>query len=635
MHISETTRFIHVHTPCYAIALAKDRPFIGYLGVESGARKRGHQDFNLLRPGPGGVILPNDDRPATGSAQRESAAVAYEQVMYEGGRCACRVEFVDDRAFVVRLKAIEGDLPAELLRIAFAPSRSPMSFWAIPRDWRGPRQPCNWDLMEPSVCEADFNLPGLATFPDYGTMRIDCDADAVRVTERMVPDPANTGLNLGLGNAGHHNVRTALHHGHFDLCFVAERPVREVVITFRVEEEKYPQIAGCDFSGDRWAGLRRLWMNSFTLSPMSLTMGDNPILPGTGHLSIHWKSDMAVYTPPLVEGVRVIDFVRNSLERTFTEFTDADGRMDGYGWENGACNLIALHDYLLASGDWAFVQRHLPTVKKVIEYNLSLDADGDGLLEAAYHGNHFRDEKTSLNWWDAFAFGHKDAYGNLVFHQAFRRIRPVLTKLGESALVERLDAFLAAFRQSFHRTFYNPETGVYAGWVSRDGRMHDYMFTFIAAMAINERLIEGEPARQMLQRLLDALERGGYGEFRYGVPGPAIPVDPDDRTTWGPMADWGQYENGGFCGQTAYHFILALYRVGMREQADRILFNMLKTFDELPTHSGLNPGFTQSVDWRNRDGHPCGYNYLADNYVFLLAAVEGYFGVERAELPAD
>ena len=281
--------------------------------------------------------------------------------------------------------------------------------------------------------------------------------------------------------------------------------------------------------------------------------------------------------------------------------------------------------------DLEFARRHLATVQRVIEFNLALDCDADGILEASYHGNHFRDPKTSLNWWDAFAFGHKDAYGNLVYYSAFRRVREVLARLAGAdlgALLDRIDSFLDRFPSAFHDTFFNPETGVYAGWISRDGRVHDYMFTFITAMAVNEGVAPADAARGMMQRLLDQLEKSGYGEYRFGVPGPAIPVAVEDRSDWGPMADWGRYENGGFCGQTAYHFLMALYRVGMREQADRILFSMLHTFETMPTHSGLTTRFTESWDWRTRDGEPCGYNYLADNYVFLLAAVEGHFGVE-------
>jgi hypothetical protein len=92
------------------------------------------------------------------------------------------------------------------------------------------------------------------------------------------------------------------------------------------------------------------------------------------------------------------------------------------------------------------------------------------------------------------------------------------------------------------------------------------------------------------------------------------------------MGRWGVYENGGLCGQAAYYFLLALYRKGLREEADRILFSMLDTFERMPTHSGVFPGYNRSCDWRTKEGLPCGYNYLADNYYFLLAAITGHFG---------
>ena len=90
------------------------------------------------------------------------------------------------------------------------------------------------------------------------------------------------------------------------------------------------------------------------------------------------------------------------------------------------------------------------------------------------------------------------------------------------------------------------------------------------------------------------------------------------------MSKWPVYEDGGLCGQNAYHFIQALYKSGMRKEADMILFRMLDTFESGPTHSGLMPGYMKSIDWRTKDGNPSGYNYLADNYYFLLAAIKGH-----------
>jgi hypothetical protein len=610
-------------SPYLALAVRKTAPQIGFLNIESGGRSRQHLDKNLLRPGFGGEILP--DQELNFSGEQETS------LNYANNTITGHITCPDDRSFKLVFHTGE-TLTGTLFRVAFAPNIAPPSLWAKPCHWDRLPDPLDADPFDPPSFLRDFHPPGLISLPEYGLLRCESSTPNLKIRETLNPDAANIGMNLGLKNLGGHNNRRAFHHGRFEFSFELTEPVTDVELTFTVIPEIYPQIPGCDLDAPQWDGFKRHWMSNFTLNPPTLSLGDNPILHGLGHLAIHWKSDLSVLTPELLPGISLHEFFKQALELTFTQHTAANGQMTGYGWENGACNLIALHAYLVGTGDWAFARKYLPTIQKVIEYNLALDQDNDGLLEAAYHGNHFRDEKTSLNWWDAFSFGHKDAYGNLVYYEAFRRSLPILERLDQPDIVTRLEDFLTKFRANFHSTFFNPETGVYAGWISRDGRVHDYMFTFISAMAINAGLVVDSQGREMMQRLLDQLVESGYGDFKYGVPGPAIPVHPDDRSDWGPMADWGQYENGGFCGQTAYHFILALYRVGLREQADKILFNMLETFENLPTQSGLTTRFTESWDWRTKDGRPCGYNYLADNYVFLLAAIQGHFGIDLPKL---
>jgi len=605
-----------------AIALKQTAPHVAFWSIESGGRSRRYLDRNLLKPGYGGEIMPGHE--LTFLADHGQGLT----FGFSTGECYCSCP--DERTFSLIFHA-STDMSGTLFRLAFAPDVTPPSLWAKPLKWEQVPDPLRVDPFQPQPCEREFISPGVISFPEFGLLR--CESNrTVTIREMLIPDPSNAGMNLGFTNLGDHNNRLAFQHGRFEYSFELAEPAREVELTFTVLPELFPQLPGCDFSDKKWDGLKRSWMNNFTLHPPTLSLGDNPILNGLGHLAIHWKSDLSVFTPALLPGISLQRFFRNALELTFTQHTAENGKMTGYGWENGACNLIALHAYLGGTHDWDFACQHLQTICKIVEYNLALDQDDDGILEAEYHGNHFRDEKTSLNWWDAIAFGHKDAYGNLVYHQAFRRIIPILKRLEQPRLVTQLEVFLAKFRANFHRTFFNPETGVYAGWVSRDGRMHDYMFTFITAMAVNEGLVDQDSARNMLSRLLDQLVENGYGDFKYGVPGNALPIHPDDRSDWAPMADWGQYQNGGFCGQTAYHFILALYRAELREQADQILFRMLDTFDTWPTQSGLTTRFTESCDWRTKDGLPCGYNYLADNYVFLLAAIQGHFGIELPEI---
>jgi len=139
-------------------------------------------------------------------------------------------------------------------------------------------------------------------------------------------------------------------------------------------------------------------------------------------------------------------------------------------------------------------------------------------------------------------------------------------------------------------------------------------------MAINENLVPATRGRALMRRLLTQMDRGGYDGV-YGVPGNLEPIDPADTIKWPVLAAWGRYENGGLCGMAAGHLLKALDHVGLEQEADRIFFAMLHTFENDRTHSGPMPGYGQSIDWRTRNGLPCGYNYLADNYYFLIAGM--------------
>ena len=159
--------------------------------------------------------------------------------------------------------------------------------------------------------------------------------------------------------------------------------------------------------------------------------------------------------------------------------------------------------------------------------------------------------------------------------------------------------------------------------------MHDYMFTFAVSMAIDEGLIPQEQGKEMLLILLKKMEEQGYGDLRYGIPGNVLPVADPDTIHWPCMSDWGRYENGGLCDMNGFHFLTAMYKVGLTEEADAIFKAILHTYDTQFTHTGLMPGYVQSVDWRTKEGNRCGYNYLADNYYFLLAAYTGKAGIDH------
>jgi len=101
--------------------------------------------------------------------------------------------------------------------------------------------------------------------------------------------------------------------------------------------------------------------------------------------------------------------------------------------------------------------------------------------------------------------------------------------------VKKIEAHIKRFESNFNKIFFNKSTGVYAGWTTRNGKNHDYMFTFLSAMPINEGLVDLKRARAILEKMLNRMKEIGYAGFKYGIPGPLYSVAKKDRCTWEPM----------------------------------------------------------------------------------------------------
>jgi GH15 family glucan-1,4-alpha-glucosidase len=263
-----------------------------------------------------------------------------------------------------------------------------------------------------------------------------------------------------------------------------------------------------------------------------------------------------------------------------------------------------------------------------------MDKDGDGLFEYPVSGNSgIWDKKFSMhaaNWWDDIGFGNKDAYSNALAYHGLLGMADLARRANQSEDARLYDARAEKLRSEYLKTFYNPATGVLAGWKSADGQLHDYYFTFVNGVAITYGLVPPDKANQIMDRLLAKIREVGYTHFEYGLPGNLIPIRRDDyleaRQAWGggtreDGSDGFQiYENGGATACYAYFTIEALYQLGRRKDADAILFPMLKAFED-GGFQGEGPN-GRSYDWKAWDGTPYGYEgLLVDGYMTLLAVL--------------
>ena len=292
-------------------------------------------------------------------------------------------------------------------------------------------------------------------------------------------------------------------------------------------------------------------------------------------------------------------------------------------------------DYVQGSGDKAWLRRNYRGVKKWADALLAMDRNGNGLVKSAGSGNAYalgEKDQTVSNWWDDIDFGHEDAYANALAYRAISELATVVDALGNRADAARYRAAAEKLRTAFFPAFYNPATGILAGWRSADGQLHDHWFLFVNAIAIHYGLVPPDKAAAIMDRLLAKMKQVGYTRFELGLPGNLMPVPLQDyrrNMTWrwggGKKADGSEgfqhYENGGATACFAYFTLAALYDLGRREEADRILWPMLGAFDRNEFEGrDIN---SRSKDWKSWDGAPFGYEgYLVRQLLHPLGLLD-------------
>ena len=203
--------------------------------------------------------------------------------------------------------------------------------------------------------------------------------------------------------------------------------------------------------------------------------------------------------------------------------------------------------------------------------------------------------------------------------------------IGQREDAARYRAAADKLRHAYYKTFYNPATGILAGWRSADGELHDYWFLLVNGAAIHYGLIEKDKANAIMDRLLAKMKEVGFTRFDLGLPGNLAPVAMRDyrelraRFGGGEKEDGSEgfqhYENGGATACFAYFTLAALYDLGRREEADRILLPMLGPFDR-NDFEGRDPATTESRTGNPGTAPPWGYEgFLSDNYYALLAVL--------------
>jgi hypothetical protein len=457
-------------------------------------------------------------------------------------------------------------------------------------------------------------VPALMHFPGQGSVRLTASVPDLGLTYSS--DRRQSTATLSLPGATYEH--------------------RRVVYTLEVTAI-YPDVPGI---GDdpRFDAFRRNWLNGLQLNPSLQALANNTA-SDTCAFCYYEFADIAALTPPLAQGLTALDIVRQTLDRMLA---------GGFAY-----GLAAVPDHPTATSDTfpsmviaaancvrkgrsdAWLAANYDGIRGWAESMLATDADGDGLIKYCVSGNSgiWSDGFPKLrpsNWWDTIGFGHEDAYANALAYRALGDMAMMAKRLGKTADQVRYRTAANKLRDIFHERFYNPETGVLGGWRSADGQLHDYYFLWVNGIAIHYGLIEKSQANAIMDKLLAKMQEVGYDKFNMGLPGNLITVALKDYVHKAADGHYGggvrpdnfdgfqNYENGGATGSFALFTLAALYDLGRKAEADKILFPMLDEYGRCGFEGRDAQG--RSNDWRRWDGTPMGYEgYLTDNYYALLA----------------
>lgn len=483
----------------------------------------------------------------------------------------------------------------------------------------------NDNASGPGVCEV--LLPAILHFPDEGSFRISVESKKIK-----------------------------------SLGYVADRyQTKTLQISFPPATQADPDVkyrwevvsihpGAKDIETDaRFDGFRRDWLNIFQLNP-HWRMLSNHASSDTCAFCYYEYADIAAVTPSLADRLTALDMIRQTLDRIFSGANaygmPGHGSFPEFSADTLPSLLIAANDYVQGSADKTWLQANYEQLESWTDKMLATDREGDGLIEYRVGGNsgswplHLK--YRPANWWDTIGFGHEDAYANALAYRALRGMEAMAGQSGHVQDQQRYGAAADKLKAAYFKTFYNPATGVLAGWRSADGQLHDYYFLWVNGIAIHYGLVPTDKANAIMDRLLAKMNAVGYTNFELGLPGNLVPVAKKDYVDHnlrfgGGISDDGSdgfqiYENGGATACFAYFTMAALYDLGRIQDGDRILLPMLDGFAKGGFQGRSSNGMTK--DWKTWDGGSHGYEgFLTDNYYALLAVMDREAALNKSPSP--
>jgi hypothetical protein len=358
---------------------------------------------------------------------------------------------------------------------------------------------------------------------------------------------------------------------------------------------------------------------------------------------------LALKTPPMADSLTALDLLRMSVER-YLSGMKAYG-MFGYNgtWEDENASVdnskaqpydyldtypslvISACNYIKGSKDLKWAEQYYPLIKEWMDRQMKRDYNKNGLVEYELSGNSgsWNGVVRPANWWDTIGFGFEDAFSNALTYDALNLMAMVAEIIGKKDDAGLYHQLSEKMKGAYFKTFYNPTTGILAGWKSKDGKLHDYYFLMVNSMAVYYNLVPEEKVKDVMLTLWNKMQEVGFNDFTLGLPGNLVSVRKEDYTH--PDPRWGggkkedgsdafqRYENGGASLNWSYYTLKAFNKAGLSKQFEEIADGLLKAINEGEFQGSCSEG-GMTKDWKAWNGDCWGYEgFLCDGYLVLLA----------------
>jgi hypothetical protein len=610
--IKELPAQTEISTPWYQVKLDRLRPRITGLSLDS--LGLGEFPIALLRhSGAMALVSPMFDPPpfpGEGALAMEGNVARYPAVTVAPGVTMSVTLRFHEKSFELELATDS----ARTLPLSGGLFRFDFDFWQTPTSFFGrDTDPAHF-----------ITLPCYIHAPDAGTFHVTQQGDGAIFRQCASADDFNLSARQ-LFDITPYSAGSVEHYG-----IIPAKPWRST-LQFEVESVvPFPWLVAAE---SRLKHLARYSLNIAQWMPGKKLLSNN-VVSTNCPLSLQFYAEMALYAPRLQDGIELMKLVAATVDRYLD---GVGGHLMWHGmrvevqppgkWtaslESGGFIINSAWYAVHTIGGMPLLERWLPRLEALAGHLEAHATGGDGIVNSGDQGH----------WFDTYKLpaGVKEAHSTAVNYEAFLHLANLEEMAGRKEQADHYKHRAQLIKDNYLKVFYNPETGVIGGWRDKEGKLHDSMYPWVNGYAICAGLVNDELANQILDRLLAQMKKIGFTQYQYGLPTNLLPMQTDEWKN-GPHP-WQGYMNGSITPPYSNYVIMALYKMGRREEAEALLWPQVASFDKGTFNAGVgipdmpqrNPIGSAFYNWAGTA--TVGEGYLPENWHAYAGIFAGHYGI--------